>query len=308
MRVMHWAQYCMLFACELIAFLRSSLWGVYAQLCLTLCDPKDSSPPGSSVHGISQVRILEWVAISSSRGSSSPRDGTHLSCGSCIDRQNLYHWALQGTYYHNSSSSSLVAKSCPTLVTPWAVAFQAPLSMGFSRQECWSGLPFPSLGHLPDPGIYFILYKGKLTCRKVKCLGQGQDISCSSDSWAHPHYPGLLHLGRTVLFIVVHELWLQVLPVISVVKQLRTSVQLLSSLFSCLWWPGRIQLQNGGASVNLDIWVTVWSRTSPVTHMGFVPSVRNKPIVHEAIKIWGLIGYHSITYAIFSNTVVDSRI
>ena len=38
-------------------------------------------------------------------------------------------------------------------VTPWAVAYQAPLSMGFSRQECWSGLPFPSPGDLPDPGI-----------------------------------------------------------------------------------------------------------------------------------------------------------
>ena len=39
------------------------------------------------------------------------------------------------------------------LETPWTVARQAPLSMGFSRQECWSGLPFPSPGHLPDPGI-----------------------------------------------------------------------------------------------------------------------------------------------------------
>ena len=47
----------------------------------------------------------------------------------------------------------LVAKSCPTLATPWTVARQAPLSMGFSRQEYWSGLPFPSPGDLPDPGI-----------------------------------------------------------------------------------------------------------------------------------------------------------
>ena len=37
--------------------------------------------------------------------------------------------------------------------TPWTVAYQAPPSMGFSRQECWSGLPFPSPGDLPDPGI-----------------------------------------------------------------------------------------------------------------------------------------------------------
>ena len=51
------------------------------------------------------------------------------------------------------SSNSLVAKSRPTLATPWTVAHQAPLSMGFSRQEYWSGLPFPSPGDLPDPGI-----------------------------------------------------------------------------------------------------------------------------------------------------------
>ena len=47
----------------------------------------------------------------------------------------------------------LVTKSCLTLATPWTVACQAPLSMGFSRQEYWSGLPFPSPGDLPDPGI-----------------------------------------------------------------------------------------------------------------------------------------------------------
>ena len=47
----------------------------------------------------------------------------------------------------------LVAKSCPPLATPWTVAHQAPLSMGFSRQEYWSGLPFPSPEDLPDPRI-----------------------------------------------------------------------------------------------------------------------------------------------------------
>ena len=47
----------------------------------------------------------------------------------------------------------LVAKSCPILAAPWTMAHQAPLSMGFSRQEYWSGLPFPSPGNFPDPGI-----------------------------------------------------------------------------------------------------------------------------------------------------------
>ena len=52
-----------------------------------------------------------------------------------------------------SGGGGLVAKSCLTLVIPWTVGRQAPLSMGFSKQEYWSGLPFPSPGDLPDPGI-----------------------------------------------------------------------------------------------------------------------------------------------------------
>ena len=57
---------------------------VHAQLCLTLCDAMDCSLPGSSVHGIFQAKILEWVAISFSRGSSQPGDRTYFSCISCI--------------------------------------------------------------------------------------------------------------------------------------------------------------------------------------------------------------------------------
>ena len=64
----------------------------HAQLCLTVCNTKDCSPPDSSVHDIAWARILEWVAISFSRGSSQPRDRTHVSC---ICRQMLYHWATR---------------------------------------------------------------------------------------------------------------------------------------------------------------------------------------------------------------------
>ena len=52
-----------------------------------------------------------------------------------------------------NGDDSLVAKSCATLVTPWTVAYQVPLSVGFSRQEYWNGLPFPSPGDPHDPGI-----------------------------------------------------------------------------------------------------------------------------------------------------------
>ena len=59
----------------------------------------------------------------------------------------LHHNVLIG------KSASEVPQLCPIPVTPWAVAYQGPLSMGFSRQEYWSGLPFPSPGDLPNPGI-----------------------------------------------------------------------------------------------------------------------------------------------------------
>ena len=71
------------------------LFCLIPQLYLTLCDPMDYSPPGSSVHGISQSKILEWVAISYSRGSSWFRDGTHISWVSCIGSQiplSLSQW------------------------------------------------------------------------------------------------------------------------------------------------------------------------------------------------------------------------
>ena len=64
------------------------------QSCPTLCNPMDCSLPGSSVHGILQARILEWVAVSSCRRSSQPRDGTCVSY-ICIGRLVLYHWATR---------------------------------------------------------------------------------------------------------------------------------------------------------------------------------------------------------------------
>ena len=61
------------------------------QSCPTVCEPMDCSPPGSSVLGILQARILEWVAMSSSRGASRPRDRTHISQVSCIGKWVLNH-------------------------------------------------------------------------------------------------------------------------------------------------------------------------------------------------------------------------
>ena len=178
----------------------------------------DCSPP-SSVHGIFQARILEWIAISSFSGSSQPRDQTHVSCGSCIasrvftaeppgkPRQKLllqritavcshavsclndvlYFFAPSALWLPQPPSTRLpthgkeqksqtrsggvstrsrvsvenwlctqpctLVFSCVWLFgTPWTVARQAPLSMGFSRQEYWRGLPPPPPGDLPDQG------------------------------------------------------------------------------------------------------------------------------------------------------------
>ena len=80
------------------------------QSCPTLWDPIDGSPPGSPVPGILQARTLEWVAISFS---------------------SAWKWKVK-------------LKSFSRVVTPWTADCQAPPSMGFSRQECWSGVPLPS--------------------------------------------------------------------------------------------------------------------------------------------------------------------
>ena len=68
--------------------------------CVWLCNPMDCSPAGSSVHGISQARILERVAISYSRGSFWPKDRTHISWVSCLGRQILYHCATWDAQYY----------------------------------------------------------------------------------------------------------------------------------------------------------------------------------------------------------------
>ena len=83
------------------------------QLCPTLCDPIDGSPRGSPVPRILQARTLEWVAISFS---------------------NTWKWKVK---------VKLLSRVW-LFATPWTAAYQAPLSMGFSRQEYWSGVPLPS--------------------------------------------------------------------------------------------------------------------------------------------------------------------
>ena len=122
-------------------------WSEVAQSCPTLCDPMNCSLPGSSLHGILQARVLEWIAISFSRGSSRPRDRARVSRipGRCFNP-----WATREEIHSCLRSCSF---SSDLFMTPGTITPQASLSLGFSRQDYWSGLLFPFPGHLPNPGI-----------------------------------------------------------------------------------------------------------------------------------------------------------
>ena len=81
-----------------------------AQSCLILWDPRNCSPPGSSLHGIFQAIILEWVATSYSRGPSFTSNQTCISCTSCIGREILYHLHHLGNPYYSTIISKIENK------------------------------------------------------------------------------------------------------------------------------------------------------------------------------------------------------
>ena len=119
------------------------------QSCLTLCDPIDSSPPGSPVLGILQARTLEWVAISFS---------------------NAWKWKVK------VNSLSRVRPS----VTLWTAAYQAPPSMGFSRQEYWSGVPVKKDLKINEKPLKFV----RVQVRVEEIVGMGNkdiDAACIYD-------------------------------------------------------------------------------------------------------------------------------
>ena len=104
------------------------------QLCPTLCNPIDGSPPGSPIPGILQARMLEWVAISFS---------------------NTWKWKVIVKSLSRVQPSAI----------PWTAVFQAPPSVGFSKQEYWSGVPLPSLDCLYTGAL--ILFHGPIQVCQV---------------------------------------------------------------------------------------------------------------------------------------------
>ena len=116
-----------------------------------LCDPMDCRLLGSSVHGIFQARVLEWGAIAFSDIYTHTHTHTH-------------------TYTHTHAHTYVcvcIVLSCFShvrlLATPWTAAFQAPPSMGFSRQEYWSGMPLPSLRYADDTTLLPLVEKAMAT-------------------------------------------------------------------------------------------------------------------------------------------------
>ena len=128
----------------------------------TLCDPIDGSPPGSPVPGILQARTLEWVAISFS---------------------NAWKWKVK-------------AKPLSPVwlfTTPWTAAHQAPPSMGFSRQEYWSGMPLPS----PSSTLYYTSKQLNLALTPFLKFLLEYSILCSFLS--HISHYKILDIGYPVL-------------------------------------------------------------------------------------------------------------
>ena len=147
-----------------VGFCQTSPWMSHAakslQSCPTLCDPMDCSLPGFSVHGILQAKTLEWVVISFS---------------------NAWKWKVK---VKSLSHVWLFA-------TPWTAAYQAPPSMGFSRQQYWSGLPLssPWMSHRYRYVPSFLNLPPHLTS-----LGCYRAPLSSLSHTANSHWPSILHM------------------------------------------------------------------------------------------------------------------
>ena len=136
------------------------------QSCPTLCDPRDGSPPGSAVPGILQERTMEWVAISFS---------------------NAWKWKVKV----NSLSHVWLFS------TLWTAAYQAPPSMGFSRQKYWSGVPLPSPTNGYSLTYYQCVFNGKNLCFTLSLTSHFHGMNSQGMAMyniRHPH--SLIALGE----------------------------------------------------------------------------------------------------------------
>ena len=141
------------------------------QSCPTLCDPIDGSPPGSPVPGILQERTLEWVAISFS---------------------NAWKWKVKA-----KSLSHILLRA-----TPWTAAYQALPSLGFSRQEQWSGLPLPS----PSTIRYHLTMVEWLSSKSPQIINAREGV----EKWKHSYNTGGNVNWKTVWRFLKKKPWKQI--------------------------------------------------------------------------------------------------
>ena len=139
-----------------------------SQSCLTLCDPMDESLAGSSVHGTDQARILEWVAISSSRGFSLPRDGTPVSCTAgrfftvWPTRLFYYRFVFSFPLYNTRSFSEfrqvlpadISSASLKSCLIATSIIFTPLIFLALWKGEYFKYLPW-ALQHLQDKLMTF---------------------------------------------------------------------------------------------------------------------------------------------------------
>ena len=172
-------------------------------MCLTLFDPSDLSPPGSSDHGVLQARVLEWVAISSSRGSSQPRDWTWISC---IGRQILYCGATrEGAkfgFFLIICFQEAVLNSEVTLMC-LCPCFLLPPPGIFPIREGWILLFSSQSFHLvPDAKCLLLLKCGLLRGRVVSAVlpVKVRELTCLKISLV----TSSPHLRATALLCILH--------------------------------------------------------------------------------------------------------
>ena len=149
----------------------------YAYSCLTLCNPMNCSPPGSSVSEIFQARIL--------RGLPCPSPGDLPNLG-IKPHLHLLHWQVDSLPLSHLGSLHSVWSECmlshvQLFTTPWPTACQGLLFIEFSRQEYWSVLPFPPPGALPNPGIKPVSLASLLQWRWILyCWATGEALQVLS--------------------------------------------------------------------------------------------------------------------------------
>ena len=205
-----------------------------AKSCLTFCNPMHCSPPGSSVHENFQARILEWVAISFSSGSSRPRDSEPISC---IGRQILYHWAtreaqlnLKQTYQFSSVQFSSVVQLCLTICD--AMDCSTP---GFPITNSWSLLKLMSIESVM-PSSHLTLCRPLLllpsifpsirvfSSESVLCIKWPKYWSISFSISPSNEYSGLISFRRD---------WLDLLAVQGTLKRILQHHSSKASILQC---------------------------------------------------------------------------